>query len=403
MAIIWKNPTDHNGVTKDTYEGRVLSERVRRDVRIMSDVWANLYYAKVWTGSAVIEIGTGSSEFGSDGKVTVDATPETKAAVKAWEDAEAEKARLEWEAKAPEREAARLKAEAEDRKRRLKVAKSYLNTPEKGSVVTVARRRGRNAPPLGTTGKVIWTGESGMGTPRVGILDDSGAKHWTTAGNCDVILPDGAPTDSDPLEVWEAYVTEVKAARRDAAKAKAEAKQNRAESELEALPPKDTWVRLKSDPNAFGKVFWRGVTRKQTARIGFKVRKKDRDAHWAGFRNGEPEFEVLTGDPRKNGVPVAPVAPAKWKLTDPAPTITEAAATVTPPAPVEAPAPTPVVNPLAHLPAPFCEIARIEGNRAFKSDGTFVAELPKTVADDIALALLSGGFWGQPKSRTCSR
>jgi len=391
MAIIWKKPTKGDGTPKDTYEGRVLGERVERDVRVMSDVWANLYYAKVWTGTEVTEISTGNSEFGSTGVVTVDATEETKAAVEAWREAEAERKRLEWEAAAPAREAARLKAEAEDRKRRLKVAKQYLNTPEKGSIVTVARRRGRNAPPLGTTGKVIWTGESGMGTPRVGILDDSGAKHWTTAGNCDVILPEGAPTDSDPLEVWEAYVTKVKAERAATAKAKAEAKQNRAESELEALPPKDTWVRLKSDPNAFGKVFWRGITRTKSARIGFKVRKKDRDAHWAGFRNGEPEFEVLTGDPRKGGVPVAPVAPAKWKLTDPAPTITEATATVTPSAPVEAPvpAPTPVVNPLAHLPAPFCEIARIEGNRAFTAEGTFVAELPQTVADDLVLALLA--------------
>ena len=380
MAIIWKNPTDHNGVTKDTYEGRVLGTRTDHDVRIMSDVWSNLYYAKVWTGTEVTEVSTGSSEFGSDGEVTVDATEETKAAVKAWEDAEAEKARLEWEAKAPEREAARLKAEAESRKRRLRDAKKYLNDPEKGSIVTVARRRGRNAPPLGTTGKVIWTGTSGMGTPRVGILDDSGAKHWTTAGNCDVILPEGAPTDSDPLEVWEAYVTEVKAERAAAAKAKAEAKQNRADSELEALPPKDTWVRLKSDPNAFGKVFWRGITRTKSARIGFKVRKKDRDAHWAGFRNGEPEFEVLTGDPRKGGVPVAPAKDATSEVT-----ISEAAATVNP---VVALLKSPP-NPLAHLPAPFCEIARIEGNRAFTADGTFVAELPKTVADDLVLALLS--------------
>ena len=382
MAIIWKNPTDHKGVVKDTYEGRVLDQRVRRDVRIMSDVWADCYYAKVWTGTEVREISTGSSEFVDSIEVTVDATPETEAAVKAWEAAEAEKARLEWEAKAPEREAARLKAEAEDRKRRLRDAKQYLNTPEKGSMVTVARRRGRNAPPLGTKGKVIWAGESGYGTHRVGILDDSGAKHWTTAGNCDVILPEGAPTDSDALEVWEAYANEVKAARRDAANAKAEAKQNRAESELEALPPKDTWVRLKSDPNAFGKVFWRGITRTQSARIGFKVRKKDRNAHWAGFRNGEPEFEVLTGDPRKNGVPVAPAKDATPEVT-----ISEAAATVKPPAPAEVEAPTPVVNPLAHLPAPFCEIARIEGTRAFKADGTFVAELPSTVADDLQFAL----------------
>lgn len=383
MAIVWKNPIDHNGVTKDTYEGRVLGTRVDLDVRIMSDVWSNLFYAKVWTGTEVIEIGTGSSEFGSDGSVTVDATEETKAAVKVWEDAEAEKARLEWEAKAPEREAARLKAEAESRKRRLRDAKKYLNDPEKGSIVTVARRRGRNAPPMGTTGKVIWTGESGFGTPRVGILDDSGAKHWTTAGNVDVILPDGAPTDSDPLEVWEAYVTEVKAERAAAAKAKAEAKQNRADSELEALPPKDTWVRLKSDPNAFGKVFWRGITRTKSARIGFKVRKKDRDAHWAGFRNGEPEFEVLTGDPRKGGVPVAPAKDATSEVT-----ISEAAAAAEPP-PFFNPEPPPFFNPFGHLPPPFCDIRQIVGNRAFKADGTFVAELPQTVADDLVNTLMT--------------
>lgn len=389
MAIVWKNPTDHNGVTKDPYEGRVLDTRVDYNVRVMSDVWSNLYYAKVWTGTEVIEVPTGSSEFGSDGKVTVDATPETLAAVKAWEEAEAERKRLEWEAAAPKREAARLKAEAEDRKRRLREAKAFLNTPEKGSIVTVARRRGRNAPPLGTTGKVIWTGYSNMGTPRVGILDDSGAKHWTTAGNCDVVLPVGAPTDSDTLEVWEAYVTEVKEAREAAAKAKAEAKQNRAEAELEALPLKDTWVRLKSDPNAFGKVFWRGVTKNGSARIGFKIRKKDRDAHWAGFRYGEPEFEVLTGDPRKNGVPVAPTVPATAPVADESSmvTIEEAVASAQVEAPVEAP--VEAVNPMAHLPAPFCEITRVEGNRAFRADGTFVAELPQTVADDLVLTLLA--------------
>jgi hypothetical protein len=131
-------------------------------------------------------------------------------------------------------------------------------------------------------------------------------------------------------------------------------------------------------------VFWRGITRTKSARIGFKVRKKDRDAHWAGFRNGEPEFEVLTGDPRKGGVPIAPAKDAASEVT-----ISEAAATVKPPAPVEVEAPTPVVNPLAHLPAPFCEIARIEGNRAFTADGTFVAELPQTVADDLVMALLA--------------
>ena len=390
MAINWTSPTDYTGVTKDTYEGRVLGTRCARNVRVMSDVWADLYYAKVWTGTEVTEISIGNSEMGRE-SVTVDATPETLAAVKAWEEAEAERKRLEWEAAAPEREAARLKAEAEDRKRRLREAKAFINDPEKGSIVTVARRRGRNAPPLGTTGKVIWTGTSSMGTPRVGILDEHGNKHWTTAGNVDVVLPEGAPTDSDTLEVWEAYVSEVKEARETAAKAKADAKRDRAEAELAALPTIGTWVRLKADPNAFGKVFWRNITKNGSARIGFKVRKKDRDAHWAGFRFGEPEYEVLSGDPRKSGVPVPATLPATAPVADESSTVTigEAAATVEAPAPVEVEAPTPVANPLAHLPAPFCEISRIEGTRAYKANGTFVAELPQAVADDLVLALLS--------------
>lgn len=370
MAIEWKNPTDHTGSVKDTYEGRVLSERMEYDVRIMSDVYSNCYYATVWTGSEVKEVSTGTSEFGSDCKVTVDATPETKAAVKAWRDAKEAERLAAWEAAAPEREARRLKEEAADRKRRIREAKKYLNTPEKGDRVTVARRRGSKAPPKGTTGKIIWTGESGMGTPRVGILDDSGAKHWTTAGNVDVLRTD-TPTDADGVEVWEAYASKVKAVRDAAAKDAEKAKKDRAEAELAALPQKGVWVRLKSDPHAFGKVFWRGVTKNGAARIGFKP--NGGHAHWAGFRSGEPEFEVLTGDPRTNGVPVLPA------IAEAAP-VKDEPSTVTPAVEMTAPA-----NPLAHLPAPFCDIRRIEGTRAFTASGTFVAELPQTVADDLLL------------------
>lgn len=383
MAIEWKNPTDHTGSVKDTYEGRVLSERMEYDVRIMSDVYSNCYYATVWTGTEVKEVSTGTSEFGSDCKVVVDATPETKAAVKAWQDAEKAKALAAWEAAAPEREARRLREEAADRKRRIREAKKYLNTPEKGDRVTVARRRGSKAPPKGTTGKIIWTGESGMGTPRVGILDDSGAKHWTTAGNVDVIRAD-TPTDTDGVEVWEAYASKIKAVRDAAAKDAEKAKKDRAEAELAALPQKGEWVRLRDDHTKFGKVFWRGVTRTGSARIGIKLRKKDRDAHWAGFRKGQPEFEALTGDPRKNGVPVAPVVPATAPVKDSASTVT-----ITESALYAAAAKTAPINPLGHLPAPFCDIRRIEGNRAYKADGTFIAELPTTVADDLVLALLA--------------
>ena len=94
---------------------------------------------------------------------------------------------------------------------------------------------------------------------------------------------------------------------------------------------------------------------------------------------------MLTGDPRTGGVPVASVVPAIVEaapVKDEPSTVTLAAVDVAKTAPA---------NPLAHLPAPFSEIARIEGNRAFTSSGTFVAELPQAVADDLVLSL-SGWF-----------
>ncbi len=392
MAIEWYSPANHKGVTKDTYEGRVIRTYVRRDVRIMSDVWADLYYAEVWTGSSVESVSTGASGMSHDAKsVVVDATPETLAAVAAWREAEAERKRLEWEAKAPEREAARLKAEARDRKRRLREAKAYLNTPEKGSTVTVARRRGRNAPPLGTSGVVFWTGFSNMGTPRVGFKDPLNETHWTTVGNCDVVLPEGAPTDADDLATWEAYVEKIKAERADATTAKAEAAKKRSEIELDALPEIGSWVRHKSDPSAFGCIFWRGVTEKGIFCVGFKPDKSS-DAHWAGFRKGVCVVELLTGDPRKGGVPVASGSGAGSV------TVAEAAAAAAPVAPVSpapvSPAPVspaPVapapVSPLAHLPAPFCDIAEVRGFRAYAADGSFIATLPAPVAEKISSAL----------------
>ena len=60
------------------------------------------------------------------------------------------------------------------------------------------------------------------------------------------------------------------------------------------------------------------------------------------------------------------------------------ALTTTVEAPAEAPVPTPEVNPLAHLPAPFCEITRVQSTDdtafAYKEDGTIVAELPLLTA-----------------------
>ena len=366
MAIIWNESTDHTGALKDTYEGRVLSEHTEYDVRIMSDVYSHCYSAKVWTGTEVTEISTGTQEFGMKGNVTVDATPETLEAVKAWEDAKEAERLAAWEAAAPEREAARLKAEAEEKATRIKNALSWLKRPLKGRTVKVVRRRGRNAPPLNTEGVVIWTGTSGFGTERVGIKDANGTVHWTTAGNCEAELPADAVAAGKDADALEAVVNRVKGEDLAAA-AKREAERHaKADIELDALPDKGKWVRLCANHEAFGKVFWRGVTRKGSARIGFKA-DRNGEAHWAGFRNGVCEAEVLSGDPRKGNVTVN----GRIVLAGAA-----------------APASEPAVK-IAELPAPFNRIASIRPDgRAFDSAGVFIAALPEATATKFRSALV---------------
>jgi len=374
MAITYRNPTNYDGTPKPTYEGCVLSTHVERDRRIMSDVWADCFYAEVWTGTEVIEVSLGANHVsnGVDNADT-DATDEVKVLVAAWREAKAEAARLEWEAKAPEREAARIKAEAAATKKAVREAKAYLNDPTKGDRVVVARRRGRNAPPKGTEGEVFWTGTSGdFGTPRVGFKDDAGETHWTTAGNCDVVLP-GLAAGETPSEGWVAYADRIRGERKVAGDKITADRKTKAEADLATLPAIGTWVCLKDDQAVIGKVFWRGITKKGQgqARIGFKIRKKDRDASWAGIG----EFVVLTGDPRKRGVPVAALDAVK-----PDPTNTYAD-----PAPVvEAPLP------LAHLPAPFNKIVGVDGEgTAYGEHGEVIVTLTPDAASQIA-ALLRG-------------
>jgi|APSaa5957512535_1039671.scaffolds.fasta_scaffold02822_4 hypothetical protein len=399
MPIIYNNSND---TSKPTYEGCVLSTRIERDRRIMSDVWADCYYATVWTGTEVVEIGLGASGHCCD-SASEDATDEVKVLVAAWREAEAEKAHIEWEAKAPEREAARLKAEAAEEKRKVKAAKAYINTPTKGSRVVVARRRGRNAPPLGTEGTVFWTGTSNFGTERIGMKDDADETYWTTAGNVDVVLPD-VPSGTEPSVGWVAYSETLRATRKSAEEAARKAKEAKTAAEFALLPSKNTWVRRLDDSNAFGKVFWRGITKKGVARIGFKLLKKDRDAFWAGVG----EFEVLTGDPRKGGVgvltPSLDSTPAPSHSThgtvnatnagkDSVPEDQLAASWLTPPLiPTLLSLPddeTPKVNPLGHLPDPFNTICVVNGCRAFAADGTFIVEVPSAVAAEWS-ALLAG-------------
>ena len=158
----------------------------------------------------------------------------------------------------------------------------------------------------GARGVVFYTGPGNWG-PRVGFKDSSGTDHFTPQGNVVGVLP-GKDVSYVPPGGWRQYLD-----------AKIE--------EVQAIMPrKGNRVRRLSD-GLEGVVFW---VHKTDPRLGFKVKGSDQ-AHWVNAN----EITILDvhGNPK--------VAPT------PAPT-----------AVVEAPKP-PEVNPLAHLPAPYCDIRGI--------------------------------------------
>lgn len=165
-------------VAKPVYAGATLGT-TGRDVRIMSDVWAWMTFARVWDGAKVIEVPVGDSEFGADAKVVVDATPEVLAAVAAWEAAKA---------------AAAAKAATIAHVDRLV---DYAKKVTVGKDVTVVK--GRKVA-KGTTGRVFWLGSGRFGY-RVGLTDAAGATHWTALSNVEVTNPD------DYMDVTDAVAT----------------------------------------------------------------------------------------------------------------------------------------------------------------------------------------------------
>ena len=176
MAILWKagsdTSTDYSGsvpvVTPNpTFAGAVLGT-TGRDVRIMSDVWAWVTFARVWDGSAVRELAVANSEFGTDAAVTVDATDDVKAAVAVFEAAQA---------------AAAAKA-ARDAAVDRQIA--WARTLAVGKDATVVR--GRKIA-KGTTGRVFWLGDTKFGR-RAGLELADGSRVFTAASNVEVSNPD---------------------------------------------------------------------------------------------------------------------------------------------------------------------------------------------------------------------
>src|SRR6266850_3073704 len=70
----------------------------------------------------------------------------------------------------------------------------------KGTAIRVVR--GKKVP-LGTTGKVFWTGTGQYG-PRLGFNDAAGVTHWTAASNVEVIAASAvAPVAAPPAGLFE--------------------------------------------------------------------------------------------------------------------------------------------------------------------------------------------------------
>lgn len=177
-------------VTKDVteHEGRVVRQWIHHGVKIMSDVWADLYMVDVWSPEKSVEKGIPvssvclrNSECNHPSKrilAEVDATPEVMAQWKNW---------VEEREREHQEVLARL-----DRERLEAAGLREKNTVRLGKVVKIVK--GRKVP-LGTQGLVFWMGKDGWGKDKVGIATTDRREKgrymdvvWAAASNCQVVI-----------------------------------------------------------------------------------------------------------------------------------------------------------------------------------------------------------------------
>jgi len=184
MPIHWTNADNHQWTT---HEGLVLG-RMTRCNRVMSDIYADEYYALVWdpdtATSKQVKVGSSFELYGGPwGTVTVDATPEV---CQHHKDAQEAQAR----AKARADKARRAK---ENTQRRLE----EHHRPTKGKVMQVVK--GRKVSP-GTIGEVFWVRDGRVGLTLDGSKDAQGRHNnvvWVDAS----YLVNVEPLDQDtPVE-----------------------------------------------------------------------------------------------------------------------------------------------------------------------------------------------------------
>lgn len=166
-AVVEEGPEDGWGSVEE-YKGRVL--RVS-EVNGYSD---SDFYAHVWDGERVDKVLYATTRgWTYRNSATVDATPEVREAATRW------RAEREYEDLLA---AARRRAESVDRGKRVRVV------------------RGRKVP-VGTEGEVFWTGADRYNRheTRVGLRDDAGTTHWTSASNLEVVGLDNWSADEEDL------------------------------------------------------------------------------------------------------------------------------------------------------------------------------------------------------------
>lgn len=346
--------------SRPTYAGATLDTYTDSDVRIMSDVWADMYGALVWSDEdqRPIKIVTGNSEFGSSATVTIDATPEVKAKYKAWvaaEDAKAEERRIHGEAVDKERRRKAREAEARER---------LIGNPGKGDLVVVVK--GRKVP-KGTVGVIKWEGGNDYG-PRIGMAVEGEDKLvYTSPSNVEGIFPGLKPGET-PQGGWAAL-------------------EQRIASEL-TLPVKGH--RVRNADNKEGKVMWVASDGK---RLGFKEKPKS-DPIWVDTTD-----VVRINDDGTSATYVTDLAAVAEGQCRPIRNDTDALlAAASPASDAEAKAADEYLarkDRVAHLPPPFCLVREVRPAEdaarwdAFGEEGKLIVSLPAQTALHLQ-ALLEG-------------
>jgi hypothetical protein len=196
MAIKYFGDKRHEARVE--YVGCVLSTRTKVE-RVMSDIYADCYYATVWDDAAckVVERMTNSAFecYMDPATAEVDATDEVKEKVKAYYEGRAYAAKIAHAEAAIEKAALVAKRKAAAEKKKVEVAKKRAavekKAPKVGDEVIVTR--GNNDTPKGTEGMVCWAGWSKNhdASWRIGFDTEDGDRHWIAATGVKVTKRDG--------------------------------------------------------------------------------------------------------------------------------------------------------------------------------------------------------------------